>query len=78
MENKTPWWIVGILTTIILTGGTAWLSNVQNHVHTISEASYRQAERVTLLEHQVKETNARLSSIDHKMDKLIEAIQARK
>ena len=70
-NGKVPWWIVGVLSTVLLSAGTAWLHAVQSGVDTKNEADRKQSERVAVLEHQMIDIRDRLHRIEQKLDRAL-------
>jgi hypothetical protein len=71
VNGKVSWWIVGVLSTVLLSAGTAWLHAVQSGVDAKNEADKKQGERVAVLEHQMIDIRDRLHRIEQKLDRAL-------
>jgi hypothetical protein len=69
--GTTPWWIVGILSTVLLSAGTAWLHAVQSGEDAMQSLQRSQAERLAVLEHDVADIKDRLHRIEQKLDRAL-------
>jgi hypothetical protein len=59
--NKVLWWIIGVLTTLLLAVGGGTVSTVKTS-----------AERIAVLESQLMDTRQQLVLINQKLDRLLE------
>jgi hypothetical protein len=71
LNGKTPWWIVGVLSTILLSAGTAWLHAVQTGEDAVQSLQRNQAERIAVLEHEMGDFRDRLQRIEQKLDRAL-------
>jgi hypothetical protein len=60
-NGKALWWIVGLLTTIVLSAAGHTISSVQ-----------RDGERIAVVETQTQEIREQLKRINNKLDQLLE------
>jgi len=60
-NGKPLWWIVGLLTTIVLSAAGHTISSVQ-----------RDGERIAVVETQTQEIREQLKRINNKLDQLLE------
>jgi|GEM_PF-6891560 hypothetical protein len=60
-NGKALWWIVGLLTTIVLSAASHTISSVQ-----------RDGERIAVVETQTQEIREQLKRINNKLDQLLE------
>ncbi len=71
VNGKTPWWIIGLLSTVLLSAGTAWLHSVQAGVGLNAEHDRQRGERIAVLEHQMTDIRDRLQRIERKLDQAL-------
>jgi UDP-glucose 6-dehydrogenase len=60
-NGKAQWWIVGLLTTIVLSAAGHTITSVQ-----------RDGERIAVLETQTQDVREQLKRISNKLDQLLE------
>ena len=60
-NGKLSWWLLGLVTTIVLGAAGTTIRSVQND-----------GERIAVLESQVKDTRDELQRINRKLDQLLE------
>lgn len=65
-------WLIGALTTVAFTGGSAWLSHIENEVDKLSISNIAQVAQVARLEANFSLTEKRLDRIEQKLDLLLE------
>jgi len=70
-NGKATWWIIGVLSTILLSAGTAWLHAVQTGEDALQSLQRNQAERIAVLEHEISEVHDRLQRIEQKLDRVL-------
>jgi hypothetical protein len=64
-NGKTTWWIIGLLTTVVLGGSSGWVGSIYSQVR-------QHGERLAVLEAQVHDTREQLGHINRKLDLLLE------
>lgn len=72
--SKVVWWIMGLISAVLILGFTGWLSNVQASITTLRTESRTNASQISGLEQIAHLTSARLERIDNKLDKFAEKL----
>lgn len=74
LSITTVWWLLGVATTIAMSGGSVWLTSIDTQTKKIGEKTQEQAEKVSRLEAEQKtrweETQRRLAQIESKQDRV--------
>jgi hypothetical protein len=64
-NGKATWWIIGLLTTVVLGASSGWVGSIYSQVR-------QHGERLAVLEAQVHDTRDQLQHINRKLDQLLE------
>jgi hypothetical protein len=64
-NGKMTWWIIGLLSTIVIGGGSSWVGSVYTQIR-------HHGERIAVLEAQIQDSRQQLQRINHKLDQLLE------
>jgi hypothetical protein len=67
-NGKTTWWIIGLLTTIVVGGSSSWVGSTYSQIR-------QHGERIAVLEAQLRETHDQLDHINRKLDRLLEPLR---
>ena len=69
---KLIWWMLGIASTVILTGVAAWMTTIQFEIRQAVAFQQTRSERLVTLETIVNNLDKRLTGIEVKLDLLLE------
>lgn len=74
----TLWWLLGVATTLAMSGGSLWLTSIDGQAKRIDERSQQQAQKISRIEteQQIRweETRRRLEQIEAKQDRVEQKI----
>ena len=64
-------WLVGVLVSIIIAGGGAWMGVIQANLSSVEDLQRQRGERISMLEARQVVLEAQLSRIEQKLDALL-------
>lgn len=74
----TVWWLLGIASTIAMSGGSLWLTSIDEQTRRLGEKAESQGEKISKLEAEQQarweETKRRLEQIEVKQDRVEQKI----
>lgn len=71
-NGRLVWWILSLLTTVVLAGGAGWVGSIQSQANTIAATQATRGERISALEQRVTFLESAILGINTKLDRLIE------
>lgn len=77
IENRILWWIIGLITTILLTTAGSWMSYLNAGLNEVKTTISERGVRIAVLEQGFKELDARLIRIENKIDRLIYGLRSK-
>jgi hypothetical protein len=64
-------WIIGVLTTLAIGGGSAWMSHINDELNTLQKSDVNQSNEITRVGAFISQGEKRLDRIESKIDQLL-------
>jgi hypothetical protein len=71
-NGKTAWWLISLLTALLLTAVGTAVSSLTGQLHALTLAAVQNGERIAVIESEMREREHRLDRMERKLDQVLE------